>query len=106
MIRLIFQKIMLLQTNLTASTDMVMIVLVIYDECIKQHLLNILSEHEILRLYSRENLDLRRKLGYFHFHSLKLKHSGYCSFKTLVTNRPCKFPHSVASQEVSVRSSA
>ena len=31
MIRLIFQKIMMLQTNLTALTDMVMIVLFTYD---------------------------------------------------------------------------
>jgi len=39
---LIFEKIMMLQTNLTALTDMAMIVLFIYDECIKQQLLNIL----------------------------------------------------------------
>jgi len=40
--RLIFEKIMMLQTNLTTVTDMVMIVLFTCDECIKQHLLNIL----------------------------------------------------------------
>jgi hypothetical protein len=55
MTRLIFEKIMMLQTNLTALTDMVIIVFFIYDEYIKQYLLNILLNMKF------ENIDLRRK---------------------------------------------